>query len=157
VVEVSGKWRGGGGMGGMVGRNAPITFALIVISLLVAALTQLGADRASGTYHALTFKEFKDGGDSPLNNETDGGPFRDILRGQVWRLVTPIFLHFGVSHIVFNCLWMFMLASQVEERRGPYFYILLILVSAIISNAAEALYSPAFGGMSGVGYAIFGY
>jgi GlpG protein len=160
VVEVGNRWRAGGGV---VGRNAPLVIVLIVISLLVAAFTQLGNMPDTSTFRALSFvelspellaKEKVDRSDIPL-------PFHDILRGQVWRLVTPIFLHFGAMHIIFNCLAMFMLGSQVEERRGSYFFITLILVSAVISNclqaAAEPISAGMFGGLSGVLYAVFGY
>ncbi len=151
VVEMSGKWRSSSGGANMVGRNAPITFALIAIALVVAGLTQLGASRDSGTYQALSFVEFNTGAKIPP-------AFRDIQQGQVWRLITPIFLHFGVMHLVFNCYAMFVVATQVEERRGSYFFVLLLIVSAIVSNVLQAvLQGPAFGGLSGVLYAYLGY
>ena len=40
----------------------------------------------------------------------------DVLRGQIWRLITPIFIHFDVMHILFN-MWMLRdLGDQVIEE-----------------------------------------
>ena len=134
-----------------------MVFAMIVISVLVAAFTQLAEGGGSGAYQALAFA-------APLtlketvNPAADKSPFRDIKKGEVWRLITPIFLHFGLMHLAFNCYAMFVLAGQIEERRGVYFFTLLMVVSAIVSNVLQAwLSGPGFGGMSGVFYAAFGY
>ncbi len=59
---------------------------------------------------------------------------RQILAGQVWRLVTPIFLHFGPFHLLFNMVFLYLLGGMIEERRGPWRYLLLGLVCAVLSN-----------------------
>jgi GlpG protein len=86
-------------------------------------------------------------------------PFERILHGEVWRLVTPIFLHFGVLHILFNMWWLLDIGSAVELRHGPIRYAAFILITAVISNAAQYAKTgmPFFGGMSGVLYALFAY
>ncbi|NCD33344.1 MAG: rhomboid family intramembrane serine protease [Spartobacteria bacterium] len=85
-------------------------------------------------------------------------PFSDILHGQVWRLVTPIFLHFGMIHILFNMLWMYDLGRMLESRMGSGWFLLLVLVIAVPSNCCQYVISgPMFGGMSGVVYGLLGY
>lgn len=82
-----------------------------------------------------------------------------ILHGQVWRLVTPAFLHFSIPHVLFNLLCLRFLGGEVESKRGLARYLGLILLVAIVSNVGQYAItgSPLFGGMSGVVYGVFGY
>lgn len=86
------------------------------------------------------------------------GSMEQIAGGQVWRLVTPIFLHFGLMHLAFNMWWLYDLGTLIERRLGPFLYVLLLLTIAVPSNYAQfAMVGPFFGGMSGVVYGLFGY
>jgi GlpG protein len=76
----------------------------------------------------------------------------------LWRLVTPVFLHFGVLHILFNMMWLRNLGGAIEFVRGTRRFLLLFLLLAVISNVAQLLWSgPRFGGMSGVVFGLIGY
>ena len=88
-----------------------------------------------------------------------GKPRAQIPWMEPWRMVTPIFLHFGVMHLVFNMLMLISMGSRVERAIGPYRYAALVLALAIFSNLAQGLMVPHhnFGGMSGVVYGIFGF
>lgn len=82
----------------------------------------------------------------------------EIRHGEIWRLFTPMFLHFSVLHILFNMLWLWDLGSMIEGRQSSWLLVVMVLAIAAVSNVAEYFYGgPDFGGMSGVIYGLFGY
>lgn len=82
----------------------------------------------------------------------------EIRRGQIWRLWTPIFVHLGLMHILFNMLWFRDLGYLIEHRFGRIDLIKLMALSGLVSNLLQYMVSgPSFGGMSGVLYAMLGY
>ena len=131
----------------------PITFALIIVSAAVALLTGFGDENAS-LIQKLSIASYQVSG-----LETRWNWLSDIRHGEVWRLVTPIFLHFSILHLVFNMYWLSALGSMIEINRGFWKYLLIVLLLAVASNYGQYQMggSPRFGGMSGVNYGLFGY
>ncbi len=130
--------------------RAPLAFGLIAAS--VAAF--LAMNVSPRTYFTLAFSlEYR----NAEGFEAETG-FPLILAGQYWRLVTPIFLHFGIFHLVLNMAAMRVFGEQVEMRKGPWRLALLVVVAAIVGNVTQFLHSGGgFGGMSGVVFALAGY
>ena len=121
-----------------------ISLALIITSVAVYLLSGMGKN----TEIVSAF----------LISEKANGSLSEISSGQVWRIITPIFLHFGALHIIFNMLWLHELGGQIEKRKGAGFISLFILVTAIVSNLTQFKFGgPMFGGMSGVVYGLLGY
>lgn len=88
----------------------------------------------------------------------DGPLFTDIRKGEVYRLFTPILLHGGFLHILFNLLWFWVLAGPIEERVGIGRLFLMMGAIALISNTAQYLMSgPFFLGISGVVAGLAGF
>lgn len=84
--------------------------------------------------------------------------FPEVLRGQVWRLFTPILMHGSPLHLLFNMLWIFQLGRMIELIEGSLYFLFMLLVFALFSNVAEYLWSgPLFIGISGVVYGLLGY
>lgn len=129
-----------------------LTSILIVTSVAVALLTRLGEnDRLVQFFTIATYS-------IEGNSITWISGLPEICHGQIWRLFTPMFVHFGLMHILFNMLWLRDLGSMVEARKGPWLLLTLVLVIAAVSNIAEYKVSgPSFGGMSGVVYGLLGY
>ena len=136
----------------------------------------VGARRSPGLWRYRRARKGKEGPDGALYRNlvfvdraaaTEGGGeidiWANIRRGEVWRLITPIFIHYDMSHIVFNMLALYSFGSLVEDRRGRAFFLRLVIALAVLSNVGQALessfrgYIPSFGGMSGVVYGVFGY
>ncbi|MDR0993230.1 MAG: rhomboid family intramembrane serine protease [Verrucomicrobiota bacterium] len=81
-----------------------------------------------------------------------------VEHGQVWRLLTPCFLHFGLFHLIFNMWWLQDLGGVLERQIGTWRYAALVLVVAVTSNLSQYFIGGShFGGMSGVVYGLFGY
>lgn len=82
----------------------------------------------------------------------------EVRSGQLWRLITPIFLHFAWFHLLFNGVWMWQLGSVIETRLGAWDLAGLVMVIGVGSNVAQYLSTgPLFGGLSGVVYGLLGY
>jgi membrane associated rhomboid family serine protease len=79
-----------------------------------------------------------------------------IRRGELWRLVTSIFPHGGILHLVFNVYWLWVFGTLVEEVYGHFKTAALILLFAIGSGAWEFALAQGGIGLSGVGYGLFG-
>lgn len=120
-----------------------VTATLITLSIMVALFSKLGRDFQS--LHFLFISEYRQG-------------LPEILHGQIWRLFTPIIIHFGIMHILFNMLWLYQLGSTIEQRQNRKRMMILVVVISVLSNLAQFFWSgPIFGGMSGVVYGLLGY
>jgi membrane associated rhomboid family serine protease len=133
-------------MNGSARRARPLA-TLALIALSIAATVGTGLGRSTRALLPL------------LIAEPGTPPFAQIVHGEVWRLVTPMFLHFGVLHILFNMLWLWDLGRLLELTKGSAFLLAFVLATGIASNVAQFAITgnPFFGGMSGVVYALLGY
>ncbi len=77
--------------------------------------------------------------------------FEKIREGEVWRLISPSFMHRDLIHIFFNMAWLLLLGRQIESRIKGFRMIVLVAILATISNTSQYLMSgPYFLGFSGV-------
>lgn len=87
-----------------------------------------------------------------------GTLFGKIRQGEIWRLYSPVLLHGGWLHIIFNMAWLWLLGRQIEERIGIFRYLVLSLIVGVISNVFQYLMSgPAFFGYSGIVIGMVGF
>lgn len=130
-------------------KSAPVVVVLIMLSAIGALLTQ-----TAWGYQWLSLFTFQDFNDKYFL------PLLDSLKaGEIWRLLTPVFLHFGLFHVLFNSLWMWDFGRRLEYMLGKQHFLLFFALTAIASNIVQYLWSGSaiFGGMSGVVYALVGF
>ncbi|MFN2133547.1 MAG: rhomboid family intramembrane serine protease [Anaerolineae bacterium] len=77
-----------------------------------------------------------------------------ILSGQLWRLVTPIFLHIGLLHLAFNSYAIYVIGPQIECFFGPRRFLSIYLLSGIYGVLMSFAFSAA--PSAGASGAIFG-
>lgn len=128
----------------------PITLVLIALSIVGALLIETEVGQGFAIW--FTFQGIDE--QYRLLSLSD-----TLASGQLWRLLTPVFLHFGLFHVLFNSLWMWDFGRRLELGLGGRRYFYFFLISAIASNLAQYLWSGTaiFGGMSGVVYALVGF
>ena len=158
VVEMRGKWsRGGAGMA--TPKRSPLVFVLIVACVGVSLWTKsINGERATQDSREANMLRFASREAEVTAGSLKAASFVDIKRGQVWRLITPIFPHIGALHLVMNLFWIYRFGSQIEHFKGTKQLALLVLATALIPNVAQAtLVGPNFFGISGVVCGTFGY
>ena len=79
-----------------------------------------------------------------------------IRRGQLWRLLTSVFPHVDILHLVFNIYWLWVFGTSVENRFGPSRTAGLFVLLAIGSNSLDFALGRGGVGLSGIGYGLFG-
>ena len=133
-------------------RIGPVTAVLMVICVVVFFATGLGNDDRALAWLTFVPIEF-------VNDRGYWGNVSTIWQGQPWRLVTPMFIHFGWLHIAFNLWWLKDLGTAVERVFSSWYLLALVLSIAVFSHILEfAMSGPTkFGGMSGVVYGLFAF
>ena len=124
--------------------QAPIlTYLLVALSVIITGASLLGGSQPSSLLYAV-------------GNFGYASPDQ-IWDGHIWGLVTTVFIHGGVLHLLFNMLWMVQLGRILERTLPPLTYLAFLVAAAAVGSATELLVSGTTGiGMSGVIYAMLG-
>jgi GlpG protein len=115
-------------------RRRPLTSTLVAVCVAVFLLEHSSA--GFSVQKTLSFTPLR----VTLEGEIKDSGLAPILHGEVWRLVTPIFMHGGIIHIGFNMLCLIAFGTQIELRRGTLRLFLLVLIAAIVSNFGQYLW-----------------
>lgn len=113
-----------------------ITYLLIAINVILYIIPIL-----FGQYNAL------------INNFAIWGPA--IRGGQYYRLITGIFLHGSIFHLLFNCYALYVIGTQIENFLGKIKYFIIYLVSGISGALFSMIFSGNYASIGASG-AIFG-
>ncbi|WP_338450788.1 rhomboid family intramembrane serine protease [Niallia oryzisoli] len=79
-----------------------------------------------------------------------------IWQGEIWRLITPIFLHSGFSHVLFNSFSLVLFGPALERILGSFRFTWVYLITGISANVATLLIEPVTYIHLGASGAIFG-
>lgn len=122
-------------------RTGIFTKLIIGVCALVFFITAFGTDRSTVKYFFF-FNYW--------------GQMYDV--SQIWRWISPVFLHFGFLHFTFNLLWWWDIASLIERLQGSLRLVYIFLVLSVFSNFTQFIAAgPRFGGLSGVVFGVLGY
>lgn len=120
------------------------TTGLIVINVLVFFLLSLRGDTESG-YFMLQYGAMYE----PL--VTEGHEY--------YRLITSLFLHFGIQHLLNNMVMLGALGYQLENEIGRIKFLLIYFISGIGGNLCSLYWNVSHGEQvisAGASGAIFG-
>jgi rhomboid protease GluP len=80
------------------------------------------------------------------------------LGGQPWRLVTNVFVHFGIIHLALNMLALWNAGALLERMFGPLAFTALYLAAGLTGSAASLAVHPQVvsAGASGAVFGVYG-
>lgn len=89
--------------------------------------------------------------------EVYGARFNAAIRAwELWRLITPVFLHGSVAHIFFNMYALLSIGTLLERHFGHGRFVLLYFLAAFTGNVFSFLFTGENGYSVGASTAIFG-
>ena len=142
------------------GRLPPLTLTLLIISIVVSIATGLGNPRSQWAVDISQQLSFVTAEDYVAS---EGDPAASLKKGELWRLITPIFVHLDILHLAMNMFVLVSFGRMLERWLGTPRFAMFVLLLSIGPNLLQGLApewlqgSPFFGGMSGVLYGLFGY
>lgn len=119
-----------------------VTATLIGLNVLAYVATAVAARSVMDNYRSNLFGDFALYGAA-------------VDAGQWYRLVTAMFLHYGLLHLAVNMLSLYIIGQDLERFFGRAKYAALYLLSGVGGSFAAYLFSPG-SLVAGASGAIFG-
>jgi rhomboid protease GluP len=123
-------------------RRAVVSYSLFALNILIFLLMMLSG-----------------GSENPATLLAFGAKYNALIdKGEIWRFVTPIFLHIGLLHLGFNSYALWIVGPQVEKLYGGARFLVLYLLTGVAGVAASYWYHPEneSAGASGAIFGLFG-
>lgn len=115
-----------------------VTFQIIqgrpIVTYILIGLTAC-------VYLAQALTKWKTGVDIPLAVGAKHNGFI-IYRHQYWRLITPVFIHGSITHILFNMYALFTLGPSLENYYGHWDFLRFYLISGFCGNVFSFVFAP---------------
>jgi len=77
---------------------------------------------------------------------------------QYWRLITSIFIHIGIIHLLLNNYALWIIGQEIERIYGSARFVILYLATGIVGSVASFAFNPqaTSAGASGSIFGLFG-
>jgi membrane associated rhomboid family serine protease len=81
-----------------------------------------------------------------------------VEQHQYWRLITSIFIHIGIIHLLLNNYALWIIGQEIERIYGSARFVILYLATGIIGSLGSYVFSPqaTSAGASGAIFGLFG-
>jgi membrane associated rhomboid family serine protease len=113
------------------GGDPIVTYTLIGMNVLAFFATLASGSSIGGSVS---------GGDSVIAKAALNGPA--IADGEVYRIITSGFLHYGLLHLLFNMYALYILGSMLEPAIGRLRFALIYFVSLIAGSVGALILDP---------------
>lgn len=156
------------GGGARAGAAGTVTKALIGINVAVFVLAVISAGTLTAVFggstplHGLGSEigyvpgYFQNAATVDVFGLRITAPF--VAAGGYYRMITAMFLHFGVIHLAFNMVVLWMFGRVLERDLGPARFLAAYMLSGLAGSVAVYLfsYNTSTAGASGAVYGLFG-
>ena len=126
-------------------RISRVNGAIIIINIIIFLLPDV--------FSFLTDKEWIDENGAVI-------PVLVVENGEYYRLITSVFLHFSIRHLLNNMLVLFILGDRLEQILGGVRYLLFYLLCGLGANIVSLIFDLKMGDWytmsAGASGAIFG-
>jgi rhomboid protease GluP len=80
----------------------------------------------------------------------------EVMGGEWWRLITSMFVHGGIVHLLFNMYTLYIFGQVLEPMLGRARFLALYLIAAFGGSVAVLLFSNPASSVVGASGAIYG-
>lgn len=145
-------------LGGRISAGRDATTVLVGLNILVFVIMTVSGTGILAGQPSLLFAEFADVPGRVVAVTPDGGAhlLAGVAHGEVWRLLTAMFLHFGVIHLALNMYVLLLVGPPLEAALGRLRFVLLYLLAGLGGSVASFAFGPHAQIAAGASGAIFG-